>query len=160
MAELLHTLDKTLVQRSLTSRYKKKTTHKLLSFQHSKRSDNKRCTVKVRWGIFIENLTYFFIPKSGCKYSHTNSYNFAMTPISQDDHFTTRAWAACQFTCSKQNEIFVCLSVFGIFSFLRLIRFFTRQKGKARSHNWLSRSIWRCILNHYGWIWLKLRKKN
>ena len=29
-------------------------------FQHSKRSDSKQCTVKVRWGIFIENLTVFF----------------------------------------------------------------------------------------------------
>ena len=24
------------------------------------RSDNKRCDIEVRWGIFIENLTYFF----------------------------------------------------------------------------------------------------
>ena len=29
------------------------------SLQRSKRSDNKRCTVEVRWSIFIENLTYF-----------------------------------------------------------------------------------------------------
>ena len=34
------------------------------SFEHSKRSDSKRCTVEVRWGIFIENLTVFFIPES------------------------------------------------------------------------------------------------
>ena len=27
-----------------------------------------------------------YIPNIGRKYSHTNSYNFAMTPISQDDH--------------------------------------------------------------------------
>ena len=25
------------------------------------RSDNKWCGVEVRWGIFIENLTYFFL---------------------------------------------------------------------------------------------------
>ena len=25
-----------------------------------RRSDNKLCAVEVRWGIFIENLTYFF----------------------------------------------------------------------------------------------------
>ena len=31
------------------------------SFQHSKRSDNKRCIVGVRLGIFIENLTVFFL---------------------------------------------------------------------------------------------------
>ena len=30
-------------------------------FQHSKRSDNKRCTLEVRRGIFIENLTVFFL---------------------------------------------------------------------------------------------------
>ena len=29
-------------------------------FQHRKLSDNKQRTVKVRWGIFIENLTVFF----------------------------------------------------------------------------------------------------
>ena len=56
-----------------------------LSISGSKRSDNKRCTVDVRQGIFIENLTYFFIPLSGRKYSHTNSCNFAMRVISQDD---------------------------------------------------------------------------
>ena len=41
-------------------------------------------------------LTVFssFIPNSGCKYSHTNSYIFAMTPIMQDDHLTAGAWAA------------------------------------------------------------------
>ena len=31
------------------------------SFQHSKRSDNKQCTVEVKGGIFIENLMYFFL---------------------------------------------------------------------------------------------------
>ena len=30
------------------------------SFHQSKRSDNKWYTVEVRWGIFIENLTYFW----------------------------------------------------------------------------------------------------
>ena len=49
----------------------------------------------IRRGIFIEDLTYFFIPYSGRKYSHTNSYNFAMTVILQDDHLTAEAWAAC-----------------------------------------------------------------
>ena len=34
----------------------------------------------------MENLTYYFIPKSGRKYSHKNSYNSAMTIIVQDDH--------------------------------------------------------------------------
>ena len=63
------------------------------SFQHIKRSDSKRCTVKVRSGIFIENLTEFFIPRSSRK--HTNSCNFAMTLISQDDQLIAGAWAAC-----------------------------------------------------------------
>ena len=67
------------------------------SFQHSKRSDNKQCIVEVKGGIFIE-FFFFFIPKSGRKYSHTNSYNFAMTPSSQDDYLTAGAWAACHLT--------------------------------------------------------------
>ena len=37
------------------------------SFQRGKQSDNKRRSVEVRRGIFIENLAYFFIPKSGRK---------------------------------------------------------------------------------------------
>ena len=65
------------------------------SFHQSKRSDNKRYTVEVRGGIFIENLTYFFIPLNGRKYSHTNPYNSAMTVIAQDDHLTAGAWATC-----------------------------------------------------------------
>ena len=45
--------------------------------------------------MLIENLTYFFVPQSGGKYSHTNSYDFAMTLNLQDDHLTAGAWAAC-----------------------------------------------------------------
>ena len=41
---------------------RKRTFLKMGSFHQSKRSDRKRYTVEVRWGIFIENLTYFFIP--------------------------------------------------------------------------------------------------
>ena len=65
------------------------------SFHQSKRSDNKLYAVEVRWGIFFENLTYFFIPWSGRKYFHTNSFNSAITVIAQDDHLTAGAWAAC-----------------------------------------------------------------
>ena len=68
---------------------------KMGSFHQSKRSDNKRYTVEVRWGIFFENLTYFFIPQSGRKYAHTNSNNSALTVIAQDDHLAAGAWAAC-----------------------------------------------------------------
>ena len=63
----------------------------MASFQYNERSDKKRSIVEVRWGIFIENLT---VLKSGRKYSHTNSYIFAMTLILQDDHLTAGAWAA------------------------------------------------------------------
>ena len=35
---------------------------KMRPFHQSKRSDNKRYAVEVRWGIFFENLTYYFIP--------------------------------------------------------------------------------------------------
>ena len=41
----------------------------------------------------IQNLTVFFIPKSGRKYFHTNSCN-----ISPDDHLTPGAWVACDET--------------------------------------------------------------
>ena len=45
-------------------------------------------------GSFQHDLTYFLIPWSGCNYSHTNDYNFAiLTLILQDDHLTARAWA-------------------------------------------------------------------
>ena len=47
------------------------------SFQHSKRSDSKRCTVEGRLDNFIEKLTVFFIPKNsknGRKYSHTKRH--------------------------------------------------------------------------------------
>ena len=67
-------------------------------FHQSKRSDNKRYAEEVRWGICFENLTNYFIPKGGRKYSHTNSYNSAMTVIAQDDHLTAGAWAACDVT--------------------------------------------------------------
>ena len=69
-----------------------------MGFQQSKRSDNKQHIVKTGWGIFIENLTVLFIPKSGRKYFYTNSYNFVMTVISLDDHLTAGAWAACAMT--------------------------------------------------------------
>ena len=43
----------------------------------------------------MENLPASFIPKSGRKYSHTNSEIFVTTLISEDDHLTAGAWAAC-----------------------------------------------------------------
>ena len=49
--------------------------------------------MEVRSGIFFENLTHFFIPQSSRKYSHTNSYNSAMTVIAQDDYLAAGAWA-------------------------------------------------------------------
>ena len=53
------------------------------------------CTVGVRWGFFffffLENFTAFLLTTSDRKYS----YNFATTVISQDDHLTAGAWAAC-----------------------------------------------------------------
>ena len=40
-------------------------------------------------------MTAFLLTTSDRKYSYTNSYNFATTVISQDDHLTAGAWAAC-----------------------------------------------------------------
>ena len=55
--------------------------------------------------IFIENFTYYFIPKCGRKYSHTNSYNSAMTIIVQDDHLTAGAWATCGKNKLKRQKL-------------------------------------------------------
>ena len=77
---------------------------KMGSFHQSKRPDNKWYAVEVRWGIFIENLSYFLIPSSVRKNSHSNSYSSAMTVNAQDDHLTAGAWAACVWTnCSWQR---------------------------------------------------------
>ena len=48
----------------------------MASVNQSKRSDKKQWIVEVRRGIFfkLRILLYFFIPKSGRKYSHTDSY--------------------------------------------------------------------------------------
>ena len=66
-------------------------------FQHSKWSDGKRCSVKVRWGISLRIWLYFFISKSGCKYSHSNSYNFARW--SSYRWSLGRLWFACSQQC-------------------------------------------------------------
>ena len=70
---------------------------KIGSFQINKRYNSKRCTVEVRLGIFIENLTVFLFLRAvvniSIQTSKTN--NFAMTVISQDDHLTVGAWARC-----------------------------------------------------------------
>ena len=49
---------------------------------------------------------YLLIPRSGRKYSHTNSYYFAMTPISQDDYLTAGAWAARVLTSVMEQKRF------------------------------------------------------
>ena len=58
------------------------------SFQHSELSDNKRCTVKVTWGVFIENLTVILLLRAVVNI-------LVQTLISQDDHLTAGAWATC-----------------------------------------------------------------
>ena len=60
------------------------------------------CGSKVRY--FIENSTVFFYSRSGRKYSHTNSYNFAMTPISQDGHLTARTLAPCELSLKLERS--------------------------------------------------------
>ena len=72
------------------------------SFYDSKQSDNKWYAAQVRWGIFIESLTYFLLRLSSRKYTYPNSYNSAMTSIAQDDHLTAGAWAACGRSHTKQ----------------------------------------------------------
>ena len=65
------------------------------SFQHSKRSDSKRCTVEVRRGIFIGNLTVLFVRKNGRKYFHTNSYGFGHDSV---------AWATCGLRNFRKSD--------------------------------------------------------
>ena len=60
------------------------------SFQRSKRSDKKQRTVEVRWGIFCENFTFFFL--RAVVNIPIQTHNFAMTVLSQDDHLTAGAW--------------------------------------------------------------------
>ena len=47
--------------------------------------NNKQYTVKTRYVIFIEKFSEFLPPKPDRKYSHTNSYIFAVTAITQHD---------------------------------------------------------------------------
>ena len=49
---------------------------------------------KYREVFFMKIWLNFFISKSGCKYSYTNYYIFAITLVTQDDHLTAGAWAA------------------------------------------------------------------
>ena len=103
------------------------------SFQQCKRSDNKRCTVKGIW-----NLTVFFILKSGCKYSHTNSSNFAMILTSQDDHLTAGA---------RPPAVYVT------FSFILKVRLVTVKKKKKKkclsAASTLHDSTWHPLLNDH-----------
>ena len=46
----------------------------------------------------------FFFPKSGRKYSHTNSNDFALTLISLDDHVAAGAWAAYELPVRSKKE--------------------------------------------------------
>ena len=63
---------------------------KMASFQHSKRSSNKKCTVEVRWGIFIENLTVFLLPYYARWSSHSWSLGHLCT--NQDTPTTPRLY--------------------------------------------------------------------
>ena len=55
-----------------------------------------QCGSKARYEILLRIWQYFFFLREVVrKYSHTNSYLFAMTLISQDDHLTAEAWAIC-----------------------------------------------------------------
>ena len=51
----------------------------------------------------MENLTVFLLPKSGRKYSFTNSCIFAITPILQDDHLTAGTRAAFDGSVKKDR---------------------------------------------------------
>ena len=55
----------------------------------------------------------FFIPRSGRKYSHTNSYDFATTLTSQDDHdhLTAGAWVTCAQTKIPDSSCLTSLRI-------------------------------------------------
>ena len=68
---------------------------------------NKSYGVIIRICMRISRIwLYLFILKSGRKYSHTNSYYLAMTPISQDDYLTAGAWAARVLTSVMEQKRF------------------------------------------------------
>ena len=69
----------------------------MASFQHNKWSDNKQCTIDVWWGIFIENMLYFYFLGAVINIP-MQTHNFTMTPILQDNHLTAGAWVACGAT--------------------------------------------------------------
>ena len=62
------------------------------------------CESKVRYFYWEFDCFFFFIPESDRKYSNTNSHNFAMTLISQDDHFTAGAGAVCGSTDLRAKQ--------------------------------------------------------
>ena len=49
----------------------------------------------------------FFTPRNGCKHSNTNSYNFTMTLISQDDHLTAGARATYGWIVNNLSVVLV-----------------------------------------------------
>ena len=62
--------------------------------------------------VFYVRFDYvFFIPRSGRKYSHTNSYNFATTLISQDDHLTAGSWVTCAQTKIPDSRCLTSLRI-------------------------------------------------
>ena len=69
----------------------------------------------------MENLPASFITKSGRKYSHTNSEIFVTTLISEDDHLTAGAWAACdrmeivEFGLCRRGKIWIPAAKFDEF---------------------------------------------
>ena len=65
----------------------------MMELRPKKTKDNKRCTLEVRRGIFMENLTVFFLFLRAVV--NTDSNNFVMALIWRDDHLTAGAWATC-----------------------------------------------------------------
>ena len=66
-----------------------------------KRSDNNWYTVEVRWGIFIENMTVFFLFLRAVVNIPVQTLDLIISPwlpILQDDHLTAGPWAACEMT--------------------------------------------------------------
>ena len=123
----------------------------MASFQHSKWSDSKQCTLEVRWAICIENLTQFFIPKSGRKYSHTNSYNFA------DSYFAR--WSSHSWSLGRlwRNLREVC-STKGLYeSFRRTTIFFMVPRTSLKKWRIKSCLHWLPLLansrDYNSWVW-------
>ena len=75
----------------------------MASNQQQKQTDNKQYTQKQSISFFLRSFPVFLPPKPDRKYSHTNSYIYAVTTITQDDHRSQLELAGV--TCASTKSV-------------------------------------------------------